>query len=191
MQILSLQVNFDFTANFNTPGNFSDTLEALLPKVAQYLVKNLSNKSAKEILSNFASLDMTRKVSSVLYGLHVHLYTGGGRYKSTIHDAMQQMLFISPNEASSELNQRQQPVILAFGKIDDLRNPFLVSFDNSIYKFNALDKALESLLKIYATFSLDFPSSNQLVFQFLMKTLLNIDYQSVNPKLISIYNALK
>lgn len=155
----------------------------------------------KSLLEKYSDTNEDSQSAIVLYGLHHLLYI---RNKcGTILDSIKTMIYIT-EETNVNVIIEQQRNILAAKKMSlqpfilvisaDVTNlstsQFLLVFDNIKYVFPSLLKALDSLLKVYLTFDLEYPKANSLVFSLIERFFFGIQPKISSPKLNALIKKL-
>lgn len=154
-----------------------------------------------------------RKILAILLGLSCHLHgtkhSFGEKkniYKPTIYDTFNSLILIISQESqldvewkkySDELKEKnltQQAIIIAFGNsVEDISNKFCIVVEDMKFMFNgsnSLLRALESCLKIYHVFDLEYPTISHSLYSFLSTKFLEIQSKkSTSNKVTRLLNS--
>lgn len=179
--------------------NFVNEFQNKLTQLCDIIKKDTKNPQMKTLIADFPVANVNSKVAIIIAGLHFLLYThkslAKGYNRPSILDTIDSMLYLTDDadNIDSIIEQRRQhlaslnltflPFIVVRGeKYSTVSDDVILVLESIKYSFFSLLKALESLVKIYVVFDLEWPKVNATVYRFLERAFLNVERGSDEHK---------
>lgn len=183
--------------------NISDAFVKYSPKFLKIIQETTKNETIKDLLITYSKASTNSKAAILIAGLHSILYShkniAKGQKRPTMLETISYMVQLTPTkdidglieERRSQMQKLQipfQPFIIIQGEsYSNISDNIVLVFDSVRYKSKSLTLALESLLKLYVVFDLEWPKANSSVYSFLEHFLMKVKRgTTVEPKVQQI-----